>query len=129
MVLNENVVKLDNYVKDLRLRMDKPDEDDPQLKSFLDKIYIDGANIGSGSTTDAVRYEKQQEKKLGEENTYKILKMHLNFLKNGYIRMISSDQEKQGKKSTLKRCSCVRKCFTRVKGCLEWKMISIILAL
>lgn len=68
----KNVAKFQDYVKDLRQRMEKPIVENPQLKSFMDKIYRDGAKIGSGSTADAVRYEKATGEKVGgREHTQK----------------------------------------------------------
>jgi filamentous hemagglutinin len=37
--------------------MGKPKVADPQLRSYMDKLYREGARVGSGSTADAVRFE------------------------------------------------------------------------
>lgn len=68
----KNAAKFQDYVKDLRKRMEKPIVENQQLKAFMDKIYRDGAKIGSGSTADAVRYEKATGEKVGgREHTQK----------------------------------------------------------
>lgn len=54
-----NAAEHSRYVKDLRRGMEKPHADNPELKRIIDSNYRTGAKIGSGSTADAIRYEKE----------------------------------------------------------------------
>jgi hypothetical protein len=47
----------EKYKDSLRAAMSKPSVHDPELAGYMDKLYRDGAQIGSGSTAAAVRHE------------------------------------------------------------------------
>ena len=53
-----NRTKHENYKTELRQKMEKPHAEDPQLKKIIDKNYRENADVGSGSTAEAIRYEK-----------------------------------------------------------------------
>jgi filamentous hemagglutinin len=49
----------EEYLRSLRRQMGQPHIHDPELKAFAKEQYRSGARIGSGSTADAIRYEKK----------------------------------------------------------------------
>lgn len=50
---------------ELRRAMSKPHVDDPKLKELMDDLYRENAQVGSGSTADAVRHEMQTGEMVG----------------------------------------------------------------
>ncbi len=52
-----NVADFERLKDSLRASMEKPHVEDPRLAGLMDELYRDGAQIGSGSTADAVRHE------------------------------------------------------------------------
>lgn len=55
----------ENYKDELRAQMEKPDVKDPHLKEITDKLYRPNAQIGNGSTADAVRHEAATGQQVG----------------------------------------------------------------
>lgn len=54
------------YKDGLIAKMAKPEVTDPKLHSLINDLYRPGAKIGSGSTADAVRYERLTGEPVGE---------------------------------------------------------------
>jgi RHS repeat-associated protein len=52
-----NSALYEQYKVKLRAQMEKPYVRDPDLQRLMDKLYRPGAQVGSGSTADAIRYE------------------------------------------------------------------------
>lgn len=52
-----NVASAQQVVDSLASKMVKPVVQDSKLSGLIDDLYRDGAKIGTGSTTDAIRYE------------------------------------------------------------------------
>jgi hypothetical protein len=52
-------VKHEEYIQSLRQQMGRPHVEDPELNNFVGELYRQGASIGSGSTADAIRHERE----------------------------------------------------------------------
>ncbi len=48
--------------------MEKPNVENPELASMLDKLYRPNARVGSGSTSDALRHERLTGEQVGGRN-------------------------------------------------------------
>ncbi len=54
----ENRASHEAQKRKLRQQMSKPSVDDPELQKITDSLYRPNAQIGSGSTADAIRHER-----------------------------------------------------------------------
>ncbi|MFN2174320.1 MAG: hypothetical protein ACK2U3_00005, partial [Anaerolineales bacterium] len=53
----KNVLNYEEYKRELRRQMSKPNVTDPDLAEVVDDLYRPGGTVGSGSTADAIRHE------------------------------------------------------------------------
>jgi hypothetical protein len=60
-----NPQQLADLKAQLRAQMSKPVAKDPMLSAHLDELYREGAQVGSGSTADAIRHELATGKQVG----------------------------------------------------------------
>jgi hypothetical protein len=52
-------IQHEEHKRELRRDMEKPHIKDPKLRDFVDELYRPGGEVGTGSTADAVRYERE----------------------------------------------------------------------
>ena len=81
-----NRVEFEKYKDNLASLMQKPHVQDPKLSEFFNGLYRSDAKIGSGSTADAVRYERKTGNpvagKYHEQKAYDALAYLEKWLKN-----------------------------------------------
>jgi hypothetical protein len=62
----------EEYLRSLRQQMGRPHIEDSELNNFVGELYRPGASIGSGSTADAIRHERNTGQLVkGKEHTEK----------------------------------------------------------
>lgn len=52
-------IQHEEHKRELRREMEKPHVTDPKLRKITNKLYRDDAELGSGSTAEAIRYERE----------------------------------------------------------------------
>jgi len=63
--LQPGVSPFEQYERDQGMDIGKTIVSDPELARIVDKLYRPGATLWSGSTADAVRYERIERQQLG----------------------------------------------------------------
>jgi len=62
----KNIANHEKYKEDLLVKMERPHVEDPDLKNLSEWLHRDGGKIGNGSTSSAVRFERETGIKVGE---------------------------------------------------------------